>query len=54
MLMPKPKLYFQFELPSSVVEIVKTVCADYTRRERAIKYGNVTGAVLAHSEQARL
>ena len=43
--MPKPKMYFQFELPSSVVEIVKTVCADYTRRERAIKYGNVTGAV---------
>lgn len=39
--MPKPKLYFQFELPSSVVEIVKTVCADYTRRERAIKDGNV-------------
>lgn len=45
--MPKPKLYFQFELPSSVVEIVKTICADYARRERAIKYGNVTGAVLA-------
>lgn len=44
--MPKPKKYFQYELPSSVVEIVKTLCADYSRRERAIKYGNVTGAVL--------
>lgn len=45
--MSKSKLYFQFELPSSVVEIVKTLCADYNRRERAIKYGNVTGDVLA-------
>lgn len=44
--MPKPKRYYQYELPTSVVEIVKTICADYTRRERAIKYGNVTGAVL--------
>lgn len=44
--MPKPKMYFQFELPSSVVEIVKTICADYDRRERAIKHGNVTGVVL--------
>jgi hypothetical protein len=40
-------MYFQFELPSSVVEIVKAVCVDYARRERAIKHGNVTGAVLA-------
>ena len=45
--MPKSKMYFQFELPSSVVEIVKAVCVDYARRERAIKHGNVTGAVLA-------
>ncbi len=36
----------QYELPTSVVEIVKTLCADYFRRERAIRYGNVTGAVL--------
>lgn len=45
--MSKPRSCFQFELPSSVVEIVKTICADYARRENAIKYGNVTGAVLA-------
>lgn len=45
--MPKPKLYFQFDIPTSVVEIVKTLCADYNRREQAIKYGNVTGSVLA-------
>lgn len=44
--MPKPKMYFQFELPSSVVEIVKAVCVDYARREWAIKHGNVTGVVL--------
>lgn len=44
--MSRPKKYCQYELPTSVVEIVKTLCADYFRRERAIKYGNVTGAVL--------
>ena len=45
--MPKPKMYFQFELPSSVVEIVKSVCNDYTRRACAIRSGSVNGAVLA-------
>lgn len=44
--MPKPKIYYQFKLPSTVVNIVKTLCADYNRREQAIKRGNVTGAVL--------
>lgn len=39
--------YFQYELPTSVVDLVKTICVDYSRRERAIKHGNVTGAVLA-------
>lgn len=44
--MPKSKTYCQFKLPSTVVEIVITLCADYNRREQAIKRGNVTGAVL--------
>lgn len=45
--MPKQKTYFKWEIPTSVVDIVKTVCADYDRRERAIKHSNITGPVLA-------
>lgn len=44
--MPKQKLYFKYEIPTGVVEIVKSVCGDYDRRERAIKFSNVTGTVL--------
>lgn len=44
--MPKQKPYYQYDIPSSVVEIVKTICADYNRREQAIKFGNVSGEVL--------
>ena len=45
--MARQRMYFKWEIPSSVVDIVKTVCADYDRRERAIKYSAITGAVLA-------
>ena len=41
--MPKPKLYFQYELPFSVVMIVKAICADYRRREHKIKYSTASG-----------
>lgn len=44
--MPKPKIYYKIELPSTVVAIVKALCADYNRREQAIKSGNVSGVVL--------
>lgn len=44
--MPKSKSYYCYEIPTSVVKIVVTVCADYDRRENAIKYSNVTGDVL--------
>lgn len=44
--MARQKLYFKYEIPTVVVEIVKSVCVDYDRRERAIKFSNVTGAVL--------
>ena len=33
-------------MPGSVVEVVRGVCADYERRENAIKYSSITGAVL--------
>ena len=44
--MPKQRTYFKWEIPTSVVEIVKTICADYDRRERMIKHSSITGAVL--------
>jgi uncharacterized membrane-anchored protein len=44
--MPKPKLYFKWDIPTSIVDIVKAICADYDRRERTIKFGTISGAVL--------
>lgn len=44
--MPRRKEYFKWEIPKTVVELVRGICGDYKRRENAIKYGNVTGAVL--------
>ena len=45
--MARQKMYFKWEIPTSVVDIVKTVCADYGRRERMIKHSTITGDVLA-------
>ena len=45
--MARQKAYFKYDIPTSVVDIVKTICVDYNRRERAIKYGTITGEVLA-------
>lgn len=45
--MGRQKLYFQYDIPTSIVELVKAICADYDRRERAIKFNNITGSVLA-------
>lgn len=44
--MPRTKKYFKWELPASVVDIVKAVVSDYDRRERAIKHSAITGEVL--------
>lgn len=44
--MARQKMYYKWDIPTSIVEIVKAICADYERRERAIKFGNVTGDVL--------
>lgn len=45
--MARQKMYFKYEIPTSIVEIVKVVCSDYDRREKQIKHGIVTGDVLA-------
>jgi hypothetical protein len=44
--MARQKMYFKYDIPTSVVELVKAVCSDYNRRERAIKFGSITGEVL--------
>lgn len=44
--MARPKLYYKWELPKTVVETVRSICADYDRRELAIKYSTISGEVL--------
>ncbi len=44
--MPRQKMYFKWEIPTSVVNVTVAILADYSRRERAIKYSSITGAVL--------
>ena len=44
--MAKEKMYYSWNIPASVVYLVNAICADYERRQRAIKYSTVTGAVL--------
>lgn len=47
--MSRQKMYFRWEIPSTVVKIVNSICADYERREKIIKYSVETGAVLEKS-----
>lgn len=44
--MARQKMYFKWDMPTSIVEIVKAICADYARRERVIKFGTATGSIL--------
>ena len=44
--MSRKTTYFQYKLPSSVVNVVKCIIIDYNRREGAIKHSAITGAVL--------
>ena len=44
--MARQRIYFKWEIPTTVVKIVNSICADYERREKLIKYSTVTGAVL--------
>lgn len=41
------KVYGSWDIPPGVVRVVISICADYDRREREIKYSAVTGAVLS-------
>ena len=34
--MARKKLYYRYEIPTSIVSIGKAICADYDRRERVI------------------
>jgi len=43
--MARTKKYFNYELPKGVVEIVKAVCADYVRRDRALRWDELTDGV---------
>ena len=44
--MAREKMYFSWEIPTSVVGMVNALCADYERRARAVRSSSVTGAVL--------
>lgn len=44
--MARKRLYYKYEIPPSVVEIVTAICVDYDRRERAIRHSAITGTVL--------
>lgn len=41
------KRKYRGDLPASVTMLVKALCADYMRREEAIKFSAITGPVLA-------
>lgn len=45
--MARPKTRYEYEIPKTVVEIVCGMCADYGRRELAIKHSNIVGETLA-------
>ena len=44
--MAKPRIYHKWEIPRTVVELVRAVCDDYDRRSRMIQFGSVDGEVL--------
>ena len=41
------KRAYKYSVPTGVAIIVQGLCADYARRERAIKYSAITGPLLA-------
>ena len=44
--MGRPRTRYKYEIPCAVVEIVRGLCADYERRENAIKFSSIVGDVL--------
>lgn len=45
--MSRQRMYFRWEIPTSVVNIVKSVCADYDRRQRIINSSVASTDVIA-------
>ena len=45
-MMSKHRTYFKWEIPSTVVKIVNSICADYDRRELIIQHSSACGDVL--------
>ena len=44
--MPRKKIYDRWEIPYGVVQIVCSVCCDYSRRDKAISYCTESCSVL--------
>lgn len=44
--MARPRTRYDYEIPTTVVQIVRGICADYERRENAIKHSNITDSTL--------
>lgn len=47
----RPRLYYMWNIPRSVVLIVIAICADYDRRKNAIENEDVSGRVLSEFER---
>ena len=45
--MARPRTRYEWEVPRDVVSIVRGICADYERREMAIRHSTITGRVLS-------
>ncbi len=45
--MARPRTRYEWEVPREVVSIVRGICADYERRELAIRHSTIAGDVLA-------
>ena len=43
--MARTKKYFNYEIPKGIVEIVKAICADYVRRDRALRWDELNDGV---------
>lgn len=42
----RPKQFYKYELPSGVVKVVRAQCADYKRKEIAIKQGGIEEEIM--------
>ena len=46
--MARQRIYYKWALPSTVVGLVNSICADYERREKAIRCESVSERVLEY------